>query len=152
MDQTKKQNLTPELKQIYDRVMNTQVQAKAATPAPTTPSAPAVGQMPVNGMQTATPPIATSTNAAPNPMPTQPKSAMKFTPPAGGATSSPIAGQDKSFVFTGNKMTTPQAGGSTIKVQTGAGGKRMPSVAIAGLVVVLLVVWGVFWAKLLGLF
>lgn len=58
---------------------------------------------------------------------------------------------DKPFVFSGNKITTPQVGTSAVKV-AGAPGKGVPGVAIAGLVVVLLVVWGVFWAKLLGLF
>ncbi len=139
---SKKQNLTPELKQIYDRVMNTQVEAKPATgtaPTPQTPPPPAAAPI------TTTPPLNTATTT-----PEAPKSAMKITPPAGGvqAPGAATMNTDKPFVFSGNKVTTPQ-GTTSVKVE---GSKGVSGVVIAGLVVVLLVVWGVFWAKLLGLF
>ena len=158
MDQ-KKQNLTPELKEIYDRVMNTQVQNAPGTPmngndAAKTPPIPE--NHPQNTM---TAPAAPQPSPVPNPSPVPPPpppaaaQPAQPTQPATNATSNPAApnpiGKNSNFVFTGNKMTTPAG---TATVQVNSGGKKISGMVIVGLVLVLLAVWAVFWAKIFGLF
>lgn len=158
----KKQDLTPELKQIYERVMNTQVKKpEGVTQGVGQPTPPAAGQTPsvgtlsggagLSGASTpAPPPPPPLSNVAPNPTPpqgsTQPNEGFLSSVPPRPVTES------KSFVFTGNKITTPQSS-PIAGAQTGlAGGKKISGKIIALLVVVLFVVWAVFWTKFFGLF
>lgn len=143
----KKQNLTPELKQIYDRVMNTQVkkpEPAAPVAAPTTTTAPnAAPQTPV---------AAANPNPTPTTAPQQPQPGgnvgnnafLSSTPPR------PLTG-DKTFVFTGNKMTTAQGTTEVHAPGTVAKKKISPPILIAGIVVGV-VVWALIWAKVFGLF
>lgn len=148
MDQ-KKQNLTPELKEIYDRVMNTQVQNTPGAPmngADAAKTPPIPENHPQNTMAAPSMPQAT-----PNPTPVPPPPPTSAPAPSSApnpAAPNPI-GKSSNFVFTGNKMTTP-AGTTTVQVNTG--GKKISGMVIVGLVVVLLAVWAVFWAKIFGLF
>ncbi len=147
MDPKKQQNLTPELKQIYERVMNTQVKKDtpqaSATPQPAT--------------TTTTPPPASPTTPPENTAPATPQTPqapaqneafLSSVPPR------PITDSSKPFVFTG-KAPKPeehaqQPSGSPTATPTKS--KKISTPIIVVLVVVLVIVWGVFWAKLLGLF
>lgn len=121
----KKQDLNPELKQIYDRVMNTQVPNKPVNP----PAPQAAAPTPVEQ----TPPVPAQP-AMPQPQPTP----------------QPISGA-KSFVFTGNKIITPQ-GANQNATQTTSTKKGIPGSLIAVLIVILVIAWGALWAKIFGLF
>lgn len=134
----KKQELNPELKEIYDRVMNTQVksegqpQSAPSQPPPVTPQAPAAppppaGQSDLRG-------AAAEANRDPF-----------FSPPP----QRPIT-DTKPFVFTGNKVTTPREP-NTSQSQTYTN-RKISGPIITVLVVVLIVVWALFWAKFFGLF
>lgn len=141
----KKQDLSPELKEVYERVMNT----RAPTPAaPTTPNAtpqPAAAQpsvVPPTSQPTPAVPAAPTPVVAP-PTPEAPK-------PADGASAqvvTPAAPGPTSFSFSGNKMTTPQ--GTTTN---NAAKKKIPPFAIPIGVVVLIIAWAALWAKVFGLF
>lgn len=167
MDNTKKQDLTPELKEIYDRVMNTT--AKAAPAAPTTPLTP----------PTATPapemhPAEMHTTVAPTQpvetTPMQPTSQETQNPQMTdsgeqGATqgneeflsSAPARPlQDigvKAFAYTGKKVTatTADAANAAAPPLQAASKKGISKPILIVLVFVFVVVWGVFWAVLLGL-
>lgn len=122
----KKQDLNPELKQIYDRVMNTQVAKSTASPQSQTPiiSQPTVAQ-PVT---VAPPQTSPPTQAVPQPI-----------------------SEPKAFVFTGNKIITPQ-GEAHLGTQTTASKKGLSGSIITILVVILVIAWGALWAKIFGLF
>jgi hypothetical protein len=110
---SKKQELSPELKQVYERVMNTQVAKDTAAPGTPATSAP----------QTPAPAVAApSVQTQPSPQP--------------------------------SAAPTPAPTIANLKGTTAKGGsKSMLSGKVIGLlVVVLLAVWGVFWAKLFGMF
>lgn len=123
----KKQELNPELKEIYDRVMNTQVKNPQNTTASTAVSAgaPQPGSFapPVGGAQSA------------------PQNPSAPPPPQTSAPVSPNL-ENKPFIFTGNKLTQAHSGSS----------KKISKPIIAVFVVILIVVWGLFWAKFFGLF
>ena|SRR3990172_8370433 len=133
----KKQELNPELKEIYDRVMNTQVKSEAqpqsapSQPPPQAPQAPAA-------------PPGTVWNPAPPPS-AEAKQDPFFSPPPQRSIT-----DTKPFVFTGNKVTTPQEPNAS-QSQTHTN-KKISAPIIAVLVVVLIVVWALFWAKFFGLF
>ncbi len=148
----KKQDLTPELKEIYDRVMNVQVPAgdKNAAPTAGVTAAPTPSDHPV-----VAPTIQAQTPHETEPTP-QP-AASNLSEPA-GAKSDPFLPSaqprpltdDKSFVFTGNKITTPQ--GST-ETHTGAHPqKKISTPIIAAGVIVGVVIWALVWAKIFGIF
>lgn len=146
MDPKKQQNLTPELKQIYERVMNTQVkkdepQAPAPQSTSSTTPPPAAPTIPVATSSTPTTPTVPQA-------PAQNEAFLSSVPPR------PITDSSKPFVFTG-KAPKPeehaqQPSGSPSATPTKS--KKISTPIIAVLVIVLVVVWGVFWAKLLGLF
>ncbi len=126
----KKQDLNPELKQIYDRVMNTQVPNK---PSGTEP------------LQNVTP------TPSPQPSISTPQGPTQAAPlPPQPAAPQPIS-EPKSFVFTGNKVITPQDGGQGT-TQTAGTKKGIPGILIGVLVVILVIAWGALWAKIFGLF
>lgn len=161
MDPKKQQSLTPELKQIYERVMNTQVSpntppaapVQTATPtpspvtppvsAPVTPSQPMPSQ-PVPEIPTAPPvtqPIAN--NPAPNSTPAQ---------NLGGIAQKPLSANPQPFTFS-NKAPSPtqaanpnQPFSATTKPK-----KKMSGMIIGALVVVLVAVWTLFWIKFFNL-
>ncbi len=161
----KKQQLNPELKEIYDRVMNTQVKTNPSTqPQVSTPPA---GQMapstavssnarepglpPLAGAGLQTVPGGAGGQSAPQTSPAatlggiaspNPVAAPAAPAPAGGGQSAP-----SSFVFTGDKVTTPLSGTQSHGGQT----KKVPGSVIMVLVAILIIVWGFFWAKFFGL-
>jgi hypothetical protein len=101
----KKQDLNPELKEIYNRVMNTQIKPPANPPVQQ-----AASQGPIQSLAPSAPTI-----------------------------------DNKPLVFTGNKLTSISTGphsGAKLKL---AG----PIIGI--LAVILIIVWGLFWAKFFGL-
>src|SRR3989344_5834990 len=110
----KKQDLNPELKEIYNRVMNTQV--KQPTQETQTPS---VGQPP-------SPPT-------PTPQPVgQPQAPAP--PPMGP----PI--ESKPFVFTGNKVTTQDPLGFQSQLHTSST-LKIPKPVTAASIVLLIIGW-----------
>lgn len=140
----KQTNLSPELKEIYDRVMNT-----SAAPKPSTPPTP--------------PPHVEAPSSA---HPTPPSQALHETPPAPhtsagitmpslpdsadqALTSSPprpvsIADGTKPFSFSGTA--------SAPKEEAKPGGKKsgisLPILIVLG--IAFIAVWGVFWLVILG--
>lgn len=134
----KKQDLSPELKEVYERVMNTQAKPTtggAPAPAPTVPQA---APTPSPSMPTppAPAPAAPTPEAAP-PTPTPTTQTIEPTTPA-----------PSTFAFSGNKMTSPQG---TAAKDT-AGKKKIPPFVIPIGVVVLVIAWAALWAKIFGLF
>lgn len=143
----KKQELNPELKQIYDRVMNTQA-ARPQQPAPSAQPQPGTPTVP---SQTLTPPIVTP----PQPVPSGGAVPAPQNVPGQSVTPQPIVPNSGSFVFTGNKVIAPKNDG---KAQPAAGAQKFAAkkgfsgkLITVGLVL-LIVVWGVVWAKIFGLF
>ncbi|OGH16984.1 MAG: hypothetical protein A3C30_01900 [Candidatus Levybacteria bacterium RIFCSPHIGHO2_02_FULL_40_18] len=137
----KKQELNPELKQIYDRVMNTQVKTQAPT------SAPAVSSQPTLSVP------ASPSQGGQNPSAPPPPASV---PPGGasqpGASAPPVGGiQSTPFVFTGNKITTPQLSQTSQPQMNTAPAKKISGPMIAVGVVILIVIWAFFWAKIFGL-
>ena len=142
----KNQNLTPELKQIYDRVMNTEVQ-KAGAPQGSAPQTP-IHTSPATPVAPPATPVSTPASPAAMPPPTiptaNPHDVLSSAPPR------PLT-DDKTFVFNGSKITTPE-GSTEAHAQAAPGTSKKISGKIIGLlVVVLVIVWGLFWAKLFGL-
>ncbi|HVZ11733.1 MAG TPA: hypothetical protein VG965_01765 [Patescibacteria group bacterium] len=164
----KNKALTPELKQIYDRVMNTQVNPnQGANPptqsAPSTPVAPpAQGAQGTPNMQPTAPNAQTPTMpSTPPPAATPPQMGSIGTPPPAPVTNPPTqptsvlsSAQPRqvpnsgSFVFNGNKVITPQGGKSAAGAQKGS----IPKAVIIALVVIVIAAWGGLWAKIFGLF
>ena len=137
MDQ-KKQTLTPELKEIYDRVMNTQ----AANPVVPAPIANATQAPPIQPANPASPfPLQSPVN--PVAQPAANEGFLSSVPPR------PLT-DTKSFVFTGNKVTT-QDKQSTVHAPSPAG-KKISSKIIALIVGVVIIMWSVLWAMIFGLF
>ncbi|OGH18619.1 MAG: hypothetical protein A2868_02545 [Candidatus Levybacteria bacterium RIFCSPHIGHO2_01_FULL_40_15b] len=144
----KKQELNPELKEIYDRVMNTQAKSEAQSQsAPPQPLQTTSVPTPVK--QAA--PFANAENA-----PT-----AVSAPPAGGAPPGTVwnpapqpgsfaSAQSAPFVFTGNKVTTPQTPHATQSQTNLASSKKISGPIIVVLVVILIVMWALFWAKFFG--
>lgn len=179
MDNSNKQNLTPELKEIYDRVMNTA--AKPVVPVPptgskaatstigaTTPEAPKTpaAEKPLTATAATTPPVPI------NAPPTLPDVAdQTATTQVGGddagssgeflSSVSPRPLQDigvKSFSFSGKKVTATTADEINAKAadQTAGGGvpqakKGISKPILIALMFVFIIVWAVFWAVFLGL-
>jgi hypothetical protein len=127
----KKQELHPELKQIYDRVMSTDVKrAPAGTPAPASQPGPTVAAP-------TAPNIPSAPSPAPAPEPTGPAPFLPTTPPKPAqAQSAPAAPQ-----------MNPSVQAKKSSAKSSFSGK-----IIALLVVVVLVAWGVLWAKIFALF
>lgn len=163
---TKKTNLTPELKEIYDRVMNTsntsQVTPKATAeplqpsvapigapnaPSPTVPQPVAATPQPsVSAQPAATAPVMPPPTASPSmpPMPGTAEDALSNTPPR------PIA-EGNTFSFSGSApsssiMNAPQA--AAAKAPKGKFKLSIPVLIAIG--IVFIVVWGVFWAIIFG--
>lgn len=151
----KKQDLTPELKQIYDRVMNTQVANKTpaglnSTPATPISNSPPTTQVPSTNTtntqwQSAATPLVNPTISQPA---TTPESVSQ--PFLSSVPPRPIT-ETKPFVFTGKKIETSNASPEGNQVQAN-GSKKMSGKIIAASVGVLIILWSVFWAKFFGLF
>lgn len=144
----KKQELNPELKEIYDRVMNTQAKSEAqpqsapSQPPPATPQAPAA---PPGTVRNPAPPPPVGQNILRGATAEANQDPFFSPPPQRSITDT------KPFVFTGNKVTTPQAPYATQSQMNLTSSKRVSGPIIAVLVVVLIVVWTLFWAKFFGL-
>lgn len=159
----KKQDLTPEMKQIYDRVMNTQVN-KPQTPPSVSQTQPASPLSELNTSQLSTPPIPESQST------TAPQEAIQ-TPPVSPATPTAQAAPDssseseaflssvpprpvtdnQSFAFSNNKVTTGTSSAPAPQVSN-TSQKKFSTPVIAFGMIVLVVVWAVVWAKIFGLF
>ena len=144
----KKQALNPELKQIYERVMNTQIKPLPGDATPTT-AALATGATTL-----ATPAAPTDANkppaAAAPPIPNPP--AAIGTVPGATAPSvppKPLGTTNNGFVFSGNKMKPAQGAQPTAGAKPA--GRKIPMPVIMVGIVVFIVIWGVVWAKVLGL-
>ena len=156
----KQQNLTPELKQIYERVMNTTV---SPNPKPPTPSAP------VTPSQIPTPMMTGPTEATPTPVPpgpdqsaANPAAQAPTAPPPAQQVPSPAQPQNyesvpprpltnagaQPFVFSAKAPTAAQTGNTPQTFASAAKPKKKMSNAVIGaLVLVLIVVWSLFWVK-----
>lgn len=163
---SKKANLTPELKEIYDRVMNTTSTPKApaqpsqqAAPTPQNPPSPPIQPQ---GMPSLSEPIAPPPLPGPQqPPPVQPQfhgpqnseSLTETSNPAEEALSStparPIS-NDGVFSFSGGSVKNSPTTQSGLSAQ---GNKKTliskPILIILGLIFV--VIWGIFWAIIFGL-
>jgi hypothetical protein len=129
----KKTNLTPELKEIYDRVMNTTAPQQAA-PTPPPPSIHADIPSPLNTPPAAAPVIQ---------MPTPAEDALSSTP------ARPVSEIDnKAFSFSGTAPTPPSAPQTDKSSQKKESKISLPILIVIG--IVFLVVWGVFWAIIFG--
>lgn len=143
----KQTNLSPELKEIYDRVMNTSATAKTAAPAapppPITPS-PALSHTP--------PPPTPGPSPAAHPAPARPSEiTMPSVPDTadGALTSSPprpvsVVDGTKPFSFSGTASTPKEEA----KPGEKKAGISMPILIVLG--VAFVAVWGVFWLVILG--
>lgn len=163
---TKKTNLTPELKEIYDRVMNTsagtpQSITPKATSEPLLPTAPPAPTQPA--VSTNLPQQPTITSVAPlagTPLGQQAAPVMPPPTPAPEMPSMPVTAEEaltntparpltggNTFSYNGSPsptiMNAPQA-----KAAKGKFKMSLPILIAVG--VVFIVVWGVFWAIILG--
>lgn len=151
----KKQDLSPELKEVYDRVMNTTAKptqtpppAGGPNPSTPTPAAPAATvqvetqtSAPANEPnQSSAPTMVTTTVQTPATSPTSQPAAAGNMPAGTAPAAAPTA-----FVFNGNKMTSD---GKT----TAAGKKKTPGFLIPLGVVILVIAWAAIWAKFFGIF
>ena len=154
MDPKKQQNLTPELKQIYDRVMNTQVaKPQGASQIPSQPqtAAPQTSIPPQDASPASPPPPA----SAPTPSAPQTQAPAVPASPASFLSSMParpITDTAKSFTFSGKvdektDEKTPHAPAQEQK----ASGKKISGKMIGFLAVGLVVIWSLFWVKFFGL-
>lgn len=152
----KKTNLTPELKEIYDRVMNTTAPQKVtSTPPPVQPNVPASTPL--------SPPVHTDIpnplNAPPAAIPAMPlmppslNTSLGGTTPAENALSStparPVSEIDnKAFSFSGTAPTPPAVPQTDKAIGKKESKMSLPVLIVIG--IVFLVVWGVFWAIIFG--
>lgn len=172
-----KQNLTPELKEIYDRVMNTPAGAKSATAQPTVTAQPTTAPAPPTTHNGTPPPTASAIPAAPTmtpptaaiPVPPAPTIA-EATPPVDSSeylsSAQPRPLQDigtKPFSFSGKVVTAttadavkpaPNAPASTAAAQPAtapsAPKKGLSTPVVVVLFVAFALVWTFFWLVLLG--
>lgn len=170
----KKTNLTPELKEIYDRVMNTSNPSAAAKPQASAPTAPTaanpldapsaiapngnqtpIGASPIPNTQPAMGAVQEEVGAQPmaNPMPgmpTMPEPLAAAPTPAEQALSSTPArplSEGNTFAFNGGSHPAPgpAASGTTAKKKSKI---SLPILIVLG--IAFLGVWGVFWAIIFG--
>ena len=160
----KKQELNPELKEIYDRVMNTQVksegqpQSAPSQPPPATPQAPSA---PPGTVRNPAPPPAgqsdlggATADAERDPFfspPPQraPSTAVSLHSQPGSLAPAGAGAQSAPFVFTGSKLTTSREPNAS-QSQTYTN-KKLSGPIIAVLVAVIIVAWALFWAKFFGI-
>lgn len=173
---SKKTNLTPELKEIYDRVMNTSAAPKAPAappPLPTTP-APAVGTPNLTPPPAINPsPTASLPQAPPMPqMPTAPTLGAPIIPPGmspqpqmptmptdlgmpspaeqalSNTPARPLS-EGNTFSFNGVAHAPQPAAARGAAVTSKKKAKlSLPVLIVLG--VVFIAVWGVFWAIIFG--
>lgn len=165
---TKKTNLTPELKEIYDRVMNTS-SGKTAASAGTTPPLPTSAVVPPVAQPAIPTPPTPSPLLAPGTMPATLTLEMPATPNLGGSMMPPIGSpaedalsstparpvsEGNTFSFSGTAQAPAPA--SIVPGATPAnnpGTKKKAKISLPVLIVlglVFLIVWGLFWAIIFG--
>lgn len=142
----KKSNLTPELKEIYDRVMNTTATPKTPPKAPTVPPAPkADTQAPAMNSLNPTPTAnAASLNSQ---QPTPAEDALTNTP------ARPLSSQN-TFSFSGKAEPMPEAPSVSLDETVGKKKKNQMKLSLPILIVLgiaFIVVWGLFWAVMFGI-
>lgn len=160
---SKKTNLTPELKEIYDRVMNTSRQAQKPATAPTPPSPTPTTQAPPAAPTTQAPPlgmpVATSISSsdaasppsmAPTPTPAVQSMGIPSLPEMPTTAEDALTSTPARPVTSGNTIAFS---GNVKDTQTVAVKKKSkisaPILIVLG--IVFIAVWGVFWAVILGL-
>ena len=173
---SKKTNLTPELKEIYDRVMNTSAAPKAPAAPPPLPTTPA----PLVGAPTLTPPptinpinAATSPQAPPMPqmpaaptigapidspgmppppqMPTMPTDLGMPSPAEQALSNTPARPLSEGNTFSFNGVAhAPQPATATGAAVTPKKKAKISLPVLIVLGVVFIAVWGVFWAIIFG--
>lgn len=153
---SKKTNLTPELKEIYDRVMNTQSAKDKPTPTPIAPPSTTPPPLP----PTNTPPLAPPMpHVPPQAVPSPAQSAQTIpsvqTPAEDALTSSPArpVSEGNTFSFSGTVHNAPVD--QKIKDKKGevTGEKKKARLSLPILIalgIVFLIVWCVFWAVIFG--
>ncbi len=165
MDSSNKQNLTPELKEIYDRVMNTAAKPITPQPAASTPSALKPSEAAVS------PPAVSRPEAVPHAAPAATPEPVVDNPPSQDATTqaggaavgesneflssvSPRPLQDigvKAFSFSGKKVTATTADEATPAATPAAKKGGISKPILITLIGVFIVIWSVTWAIFLGL-
>ena len=150
---SKKTNLTPELKEIYDRVMNTQSAKGKPVPTPTTApvSTPPPPPMPPTNTPPVVPPIP---QVLPQPAPSQAEPPT-LTPAEDALTSSPArpVSEGNTFSFSGTVHNAPVDKKIKDKKVEAAGDKKKARLSLPILIalgVVFLIVWCIFWAVIFG--
>ncbi len=156
MDGKKQTNLTPELKEIYDRVMNTSAAPKPAA-SPQSPSSPLASPTPPpTPASPTTPPPTSEPTMAPlgaSPTTSPPGIGMPNTNTAEEALTSspprPVSQVDgtKPFSFSGTASSTPAT------KDTSAKSLKKPVISMPILIVLgiaFVAVWAVFWLVILG--
>ena len=160
MNMDDKQNLTPELKQAYDRIMNTPAPATTtpvAQPNTTTPQAPTPQPpIPTPG-PSVTPPTTTAPSTISTPATTpQPEPAqspfLSSVPPRQVTSTGSFSFSDKKGQAPTAPTTTHQAGVVPGGASTAATNKKLSGPIVAILIAVLVVVWTLFWAKFFNIF
>lgn len=133
MDPKKSANLTPELKEIYDRVMNTTPTPKLATPPPV--------QAPSALPQTPTSPQAPTPSPKAQPVPSlnAADEALSETPPRPLTTGN---------TFSFNGTVKAQSDENSVATTKGKSKISLPILIVLG--IVFIVVWAVFWAIIFG--
>lgn len=142
-----KKNLTPELKQIYERVMNTPVKAQVP-PAQQTPAQASSSPAPATPVAPAQPQAA----AASIPQAGVQKPAAQA-PPAGPLTTPlrPVA-PDKPFTYTANGKKIVKVDEHPEKAKAASPTKRSLMPLVLGGGALFLVAYTVFWMKFFKLF
>lgn len=163
MDNKKQANLSPELKEIYDRVMNTSSpqatsSEKGTAPQTTVASPPPPTSPPSSPLSTPPPPAPTAPKMTPPPLPdtpeATPESALSSTPPRA---ISDIGSKPFSFSGTAKPLAPvkeevkaeKKEGEENVTEEKKKSSFSMP--LLIGLGVLFIAVWGIFWAVLLGI-
>lgn len=155
MDDTNK-NLSPDLKQAYDRVMNIPV-GGTTPPSPAAPQAiPPAPTIPVPG-PSITPPISGLSQTPPSSPPpvtepsAPPQSEGPHTPFLSSVPPHPVS-ETGTFVFSDKKGVNPAPAAHPDAVSVAKSGTKLSGPIIAVLITVLVIVWTVFWAKFFKIF
>lgn len=143
----KKSNLTPELKEIYDRVMNTTATPKTPPKAPAAPPAPKADTTQTLSMDSLNPAPSVNT-ASLNPAPPTPaEDALTNTP------ARPLSSQN-TFSFSGKAEPMPEAPSVSLDETAGKKKKNQMKLSLPILIalgIAFILVWGLFWAVMFGI-
>jgi hypothetical protein len=141
----KKSNLTPELKEIYDRVMNTTATPKTPPKAPVAPQVSKADTAPsMNSLNPA--PSVNTASLNPSP-PTPAEDALTNTP------ARPLSSQN-TFSFSGKAEPMPEAPSVSLDETVSKKKKSQMKLSLPILItlgIAFIIVWGLFWAVMFGI-